>query len=463
MNSIRRSSSHHSWTAPIVGTAAVVALLSGCAQWPKAQTETQAVAQAAVPEPVQEAPPEPAHQLEPEPPPPKPSPLYQWNGDGRRVSRIDIDVDEQKAVFYDGSQEVGWTRVASGLRSFPTPTGQFTVREKVADKRSNIYGKIYNSKGQVVRKNAELGVHPIPPGGRFEGAEMPYFLRLTNDGIGLHGGSIPRPGRPASHGCIRLPRALAPVLYSHVGVGTTVSIVGSGPSYETYLAQQARKAAKRRPPAAPAETVVAAAGGASAAAPAGTAETGSPAPEATTSSATTDAGPAPVAETPPAPASAAPTETPASPAAQATVAASGTDAKPAPPSTAEAKATVDKADVKKQAVADSSTTAPVAVAKETPPAPGTTTAAAETSGQVETAPPAVTKPAPESGTEAKPTASSSEDKASPVVESSYAPAPSAPTEMPAAAMAGGHKAEKNAPASPVSTSSETSKQPVEES
>ncbi|MGE5152498.1 MAG: L,D-transpeptidase family protein [Bdellovibrio bacteriovorus] len=194
----------------------------------------QAAAQAA-PEPI----PEPQEK-------PKPGRLYEWNGEGRKVSRIVVNTDEQKARFYDGDEQIGWTTVASGVTKFPTPTGHFEVMEKVANKRSNLYGKIYGSGGKVVRSDAKAGRDPIPSGARFEGAHMPYFLRLTNDGIGLHAGPIPRPGRPASHGCIRMPSKLAPVLFEHVDLGTKVSIVGSGPDYGDYVQKQRAFAARER-------------------------------------------------------------------------------------------------------------------------------------------------------------------------------------------------------------------------
>jgi lipoprotein-anchoring transpeptidase ErfK/SrfK len=54
---------------------------------------------------------------------------------------------------------------------------------------------------------------------------MPYWMRLTSYGIGMHAGVIPKPGETASHGCIRLPKELAPVLYDAVKVGTPVTIV----------------------------------------------------------------------------------------------------------------------------------------------------------------------------------------------------------------------------------------------
>ena len=203
--------------------------------------------------------------------------LYEWEGNGRRVSRIVVNTDEQKARFYDGQEQIGWTTVASGISKFPTPTGHFEVIEKVENKRSNLYGRIYTTGGKVVRSDAKAGRDPIPAGARFEGAKMPYFLRLTNDGVGLHAGPIPRPGRPASHGCIRMPGKLAPVLFEHVDLGTKVSIVGSGPNYGNYVQKQRAQAAalaarerERREAAAREQAVAAATSG-------GTPDPGSPA------------------------------------------------------------------------------------------------------------------------------------------------------------------------------------------
>lgn len=176
--------------------------------------------------------------------------LYVLPDEKRAITRIVVDTEMQQARFYDGNEEIGWTTVATGVSSYPTPTGEFRVIEKVENKRSNLYGKVYGKGGKLVNANARVGRDPIPDGGRFEGARMPYFLRLTNDGIGLHAGPIPRPGRPASHGCIRVPAKVAPRMFEQIALGTPVSIEGVGPSYERYLAQQraaaARRAAERR-------------------------------------------------------------------------------------------------------------------------------------------------------------------------------------------------------------------------
>ena len=221
---------------------------------------------------------EPVAEVEPGPIPepqekPKPGKLYEWDGQGRKLSRIIINTDEQKARFYVGDEQVGWTTVASGLKSHPTPAGHFEVLEKSANKRSNLYGKVLGKGGRVLSSNAKAGKGQFPSGARFEGASMPYYLRLTYDGVGLHAGPIPHPGRPASHGCIRLPAKLAPVLFEHVGVGTQVSIIGAGPDYgnyaakqRAYAAEQLAKAQERREIEARARAQVAAASSAPAAA-----------------------------------------------------------------------------------------------------------------------------------------------------------------------------------------------------
>lgn len=210
----------------------------------RAQSKPAPEAQTAVPPAVEPEPiPEPQEK-------PKPGMLYEWNGDGRSITRIVVNTDEQKARFYVGDEQIGWTTVASGVSKYPTPVGHFEVMEKVENKRSNLYGKIYSQGGKVLHANAKTGRDPVPSGARFEGAKMPYFLRLTYDGIGLHAGPIPRPGRPASHGCIRMPNKMAPILFEHVNLGTKVSIVGKGPDYGDYVQKQralaAREAARAR-------------------------------------------------------------------------------------------------------------------------------------------------------------------------------------------------------------------------
>ncbi|MCS7008618.1 MAG: L,D-transpeptidase family protein, partial [Chthoniobacterales bacterium] len=112
--------------------------------------------------------------------------------------------------------------VATGRRSFPTPTGNFTIIEKKKTYSSNLYGKILDAEGKVINPDADLRTAIIPEGGQFVGSPMPFWMRLTNDGVGLHVGHIP--GRPASHGCIRIPRTAAQKIFSIAPIGTPVQI-----------------------------------------------------------------------------------------------------------------------------------------------------------------------------------------------------------------------------------------------
>ena len=160
-----------------------------------------------------------------EPAAPPPAPLYEWNGDEVAGNlRIQISLADQKAQLFKGNQNVGWTRVATGLDSHPTPKGSFTILEKKADKYSNKYGIIVNSEGGLVDGDAAVGRESIPAGCHFVAAPMPFWMRLTTFGVGMHAGPIPHPGYPASHGCIRLPEFMARKLFEQTLVGTPVTI-----------------------------------------------------------------------------------------------------------------------------------------------------------------------------------------------------------------------------------------------
>lgn len=151
--------------------------------------------------------------------------LFEWEGDNvPGTPTVKISLGEQKARIYKDGQPVGWTYVATGVSAHPTPKGNFRIMEKVADKRSNRWGVVVNSSGNTVDREARSGREAIPAGGRFVGASMPHWMRLTGYGIGMHGGPIPRPGQPASHGCIRLPFEMAGVMFRNLPSGTSVQI-----------------------------------------------------------------------------------------------------------------------------------------------------------------------------------------------------------------------------------------------
>lgn len=163
------------------------------------------------------------------PPPPLPPPepiLYEWWGDAipGPVSSIRISLSHQRADIFIGDEHAGWMTVATGKPGHPTPTGRFPILEKIVEKYSSHYGRLLDAQGNVVDDDADARRDRPPPGGRFEAAPMFYWMRLTWDGIGMHAGYIPEPGQPASKGCIRMPKAFAPVLFERVPLGTPVVI-----------------------------------------------------------------------------------------------------------------------------------------------------------------------------------------------------------------------------------------------
>ena len=108
--------------------------------------------------------------------------------------RLSVSLTEQRLYVYRDERLIGVASVSTGKRGSSTPKGTFPVLQKRRFHRSNKYSN----------------------------APMPYMQRLTWTGIALHSGH--NPGRPASHGCIRLPNAFAKGLFAITQRGTLVSI-----------------------------------------------------------------------------------------------------------------------------------------------------------------------------------------------------------------------------------------------
>lgn len=151
--------------------------------------------------------------------------LYEWlNPSELGNPSVRISLNEQKAQILDRGETVAWTYVATGVDGHRTPAGRFSITEKVADKHSNTWGVVVDAEGDVINSDANSGTASIPKGGKFIGAPMPHWMRLTSGGIGMHEGIIPDPGVPASHGCIRLPGEMASLMFEHLPEGTPVVI-----------------------------------------------------------------------------------------------------------------------------------------------------------------------------------------------------------------------------------------------
>jgi L,D-transpeptidase-like protein len=119
---------------------------------------------------------------------------------------IVVSIPLQRAYVYRGGTLIGVTTVSTGRRGHETPTGTFNILQK----RREHYSNLYNN------------------------APMPFMQRLTWDGIALHAGQIP--GRPASHGCVRLPLEFARHLFGVTELGASVHILEQSPSAGEALA-----------------------------------------------------------------------------------------------------------------------------------------------------------------------------------------------------------------------------------
>ncbi len=115
-------------------------------------------------------------------------------GDGGSL-QIYVSKAEQSLTVYDGDQVVATSHVSTGKPGHSTPSGIFSILEKQRYHESNLYSN----------------------------APMPWMQRLTWSGVALHE-SNSVPNYPASHGCVRLPRAFAKALYQMTERGAHVII-----------------------------------------------------------------------------------------------------------------------------------------------------------------------------------------------------------------------------------------------
>lgn len=139
-------------------------------------------------------------------------------------SSIRIIVSKQRGLLLNHGEIAMDYPVCTGRNGHESPIGEFTILEKTVDKRSNRYGRIYDATDDCVNGDADILKDAVPEGGRFLGASMRYWMRLTNDGVGHHIAPLPRSRRPASHGCLRGPSSAIPIVYSKVKIGTKVIV-----------------------------------------------------------------------------------------------------------------------------------------------------------------------------------------------------------------------------------------------
>ena len=116
------------------------------------------------------------------------------NAPSRDETRIEISLANQRATFIKDGVQILSTEISTGRAGFDTKTGDYVITDKHLEHHSTLY----------------------------HNASMPFFMRLSFQAFGLHEGYVT--GRPASHGCIRLPGEAARRLFKEAPIGTWVSI-----------------------------------------------------------------------------------------------------------------------------------------------------------------------------------------------------------------------------------------------
>jgi len=136
---------------------------------------------------------------------------YVWNESGAPATGriiITVDLKAQTLSVFRAGYEIGSAVILYGADDKPSPLGAFPVIEKDADH----YSRTYNN------------------------APMPYTLRLTSDGVAIHGSDV-RWGY-ATHGCIGVPKPFAKRLFGVTKLGDLV-VITNGRMLDTSHAKPA--------------------------------------------------------------------------------------------------------------------------------------------------------------------------------------------------------------------------------
>ncbi len=139
--------------------------------------------------------------------------------------RVKVSISKQRAYVMEGSEILLAMPVSVGAPASKTPTGSFTIYNKVEKKRANTHGYAYS--GNNVKKTM---LSSKPAGWSFKGTPMPFWCEFKAD-YGFHTGWLKH--QPCTHGCIRMHENLSPKFYRLVKVGTPVNISYSQPEDAT--------------------------------------------------------------------------------------------------------------------------------------------------------------------------------------------------------------------------------------
>ena len=127
---------------------------------------------------------------------------FVWRPERATSGPVEIvtSISAQRIYVFRSGRLIAVSTVSTGRPGNKTPTGTFPILQKKREHYSNLYNN----------------------------APMPNMQRLTWDGVALHAGVIP--GRPASHGCVRLPTEFSRLLFGVTSIGSVVHVVQDKPS-----------------------------------------------------------------------------------------------------------------------------------------------------------------------------------------------------------------------------------------
>ncbi len=137
-----------------------------------------------------------------------------------RNSEVHILRDMQRGRLYVNGKIAMDFPVCSGKGNQKTPPGKFRISQKAKEYHSNLYGAVLDASGKIINSGATPS-SPVPEGGHYVPAEMPYWMRF-NGAIGMHVGNVYR--EENSHGCVRIPQEACTVLFEKLSAGSTVIV-----------------------------------------------------------------------------------------------------------------------------------------------------------------------------------------------------------------------------------------------
>lgn len=119
--------------------------------------------------------------------------------------RIVVSLAERKLALVEHGAVKAIYPVAIGRASTPSPSGTFTIINRVTN-------PTYYHKGEII------GPGPLNPVGT-------RWIGLSQKGYGIHGTNAPRSvGKSASHGCLRMAKNDLEALFAQVRIGDVVEI-----------------------------------------------------------------------------------------------------------------------------------------------------------------------------------------------------------------------------------------------